>query len=60
MFGDKLGYFNTNLNNPVRGTTQRKGLKQIEQPGAARVVRPSKPADGVTKCPNSEISPSGT
>jgi len=41
MFSVKQGYFNTNLHNPVRETTQRRGLKQIERPGADRFVRPS-------------------
>jgi len=59
VFGVKLGYFNINLNNPAPETTQRRGLKQITHPGAARVVRPSKPADGVTKFPNSKIGQSG-
>jgi len=59
VLGVEQGYFNRNLNIPVRETTQRRGLKQIEHPGAATVVGPSKPADGITKCPNSEISPSG-
>jgi hypothetical protein len=49
VFSVNLSYFNTNWNNPVQETTQRRGVKRIEHHGAAGVVHPSKPADGIIK-----------